>query len=90
MQRTKSLATELPTDLISSKIDKDFQKLSMEDVLKTTSEKDDKWKQYDEKLTIHRRKLEQLEQEEQVRQDEELRRQKDQEYLSTFSGGNTR
>ncbi|CAG2195264.1 MCPIP [Mytilus edulis] len=90
LQRTKSLATELPTDLISSKIDKDFQKLSMEDVLKTTSEKDDKWKQYDEKLTIHRRKLEQLEQEEQVRQDEELRRQKDQEYLSTFSGGNTR
>lgn len=89
LQRTKSLATELPTDLISGKIDKDFQKLSIEDVLKTTSEKDDKWKQYDEKLTIHRRKLEQIEQEEKTRQEEELR-QKDLECLKAISGGDTR
>jgi hypothetical protein len=86
LQRTKSLATELPSDLVSDKLpfDKDFQKLSMEDVIKKDPEKDEKWKQYDEKLSEHRRKLEKAEHDEKMRQEEEAKKQKDLEYLKAL------
>jgi uncharacterized membrane protein YukC len=47
-------------------------------------EKDEKWKQYDEKLSEHRRKLEKAEHDEKMRQEEEAKKQKDLDYLKAL------
>lgn len=70
LQRTRSLATELPAELVADKVEKDMKDLSLEDILKREPEKDDKWKQYDDKLSEKRRQLEKAEEEDKLKQEE--------------------
>lgn len=70
LQRTKSLASELPADLVADKVEKDLRELTLDDILKREPEKDEKWKQYDDKLSEKRKQLEKAEEEDKMKQEE--------------------